>query len=857
MSSSKLWFRLALREIANNKRFSTLFCANLAIGMIGFLVLDSFKSSIQRNLSSRSRSLIAADVVVSATRPFTDQEIEKLNSSIPPGSESNREISFVSMVSNESTSRLVDVRAVESSFPLYGTLEMRRSGAVSADTQNEDIHQGPNIWVAPELLIQMGTDLGQNLKLGTNDFLITDVIENDPSSSAASFAFAPRVLTSLENVKSTGLIDKGSRIRHIVAIRTPPGTNTLDLETRLKETFSSTKEIRIRSHDSASEDMGRMLQGLNDYLGLIALVALFLASVGATYLFRSFMAKRAKDIAILLSLGATHNEARAVYILQLLLLGAIAGALTLGVTSVLLPLLPGVLAPFLSETVTISLGLRGIVVALVMGAGGSILFCLPLLARFGELKPAALFQEMAQPKLEFSPRVILSWIPGLIIYWMLAVWQSQSVLVGSIFVGSFLGAGAVLALTSLALLQIKFHLSLIKSWPARLAFLNLSRERISSVSCFMAIGLGALLLNLIPQIRTTIESEILQPPGNNIPSLFLFDIQDDQVDSLKTFLASKGVKIENPSPLVRARLEKINEEPVSAVSESSIAGTREREREERFRTRMNNLSSRMTISSSERIVEGVPFSGPFDWNSGKPAEMSVEMRWADRIGVKLGDTMTFDIQGVELVGKIVNVRRVRWTSFQPNFFVTFPDGVLNDAPKIWLASIPEIPLEEGARLQTAIVREFPNISIVDVRQSVKRILVVVDQMATAITTMAWLSLLAGAAVLYSIANHQAQRRRKETALLKIFGASFAKVQTATLSEFVTLGFLASAFGGLISILVSWIIAKVIFDSWWQLEWHIPLYAGAAVTFICTLTGWLATRSSLNTKPIDLLSAKLT
>jgi putative ABC transport system permease protein len=857
VSSSKLWFRLALREIANNKRFSTLFCANLAIGMIGFLVLDSFKSSIQRNLSSRSRSLIAADVVVSATRPFTDQEIEKLNSSIPPGSESNREISFVSMVSNESTSRLVDVRAVESSFPLYGTLEMRRSGAVSADTQNEDIHQGPNIWVAPELLIQMGTDLGQNLKLGTNDFLITDVIENDPSSSAASFAFAPRVLTSLENVKSTGLIDKGSRIRHIVAIRTPPGTNTLDLETRLKETFSSTKEIRIRSHDSASEDMGRMLQGLNDYLGLIALVALFLASVGATYLFRSFMAKRAKDIAILLSLGATHNEARAVYILQLLLLGAIAGALTLGVTSVLLPLLPGVLAPFLSETVTISLGLRGIVVALVMGAGGSILFCLPLLARFGELKPAALFQEMAQPKLEFSPRVILSWIPGLIIYWMLAVWQSQSVLVGSIFVGSFLGAGAVLALTSLALLQIKFHLSLIKSWPARLAFLNLSRERISSVSCFMAIGLGALLLNLIPQIRTTIESEILQPPGNNIPSLFLFDIQDDQVDSLKTFLASKGVKIENPSPLVRARLEKINEEPVSAVSESSIAGTREREREERFRTRMNNLSSRMTISSSERIVEGVPFSGPFDWNSGKPAEMSVEMRWADRIGVKLGDTMTFDIQGVELVGKIVNVRRVRWTSFQPNFFVTFPDGVLNDAPKIWLASIPEIPLEEGARLQTAIVREFPNISIVDVRQSVKRILVVVDQMATAITTMAWLSLLAGAAVLYSIANHQAQRRRKETALLKIFGASFAKVQTATLSEFVTLGFLASAFGGLISILVSWIIAKVIFDSWWQLEWHIPLYAGAAVTFICTLTGWLATRSSLNTKPIDLLSAKLT
>ena len=856
MSSPKLWIRLAVREIINNKRFSTLFCVNLAIGMVGFLVLDSFKSSIQRSLSSRSRSLIAADVVVSATRPFTDPEIETLQKDLPPGSKTSREISFVSMVSNDATSRLVDVRAVETSFPFYGTLELKKSGLVTTDSTNKDIHQGSNLWVAPELLIQMETEVGQKLKLGATEFVITDSIENDPSASAASFAFAPRVLVSLENIKSTGLVDKGSRIRHVVAIRVPTGTNTLELESRLKETFTATKEIRVRSHDSASEDMGRMLQGLNDYLGLIALVALFLASVGATYLFRSFMAKRAKDIAILLSLGATHNEARMVYILQLLVLGTIAGALTLIATAILLPLLPSILAPFLSESISVSLGTRGILVAVIMGAGGSILFCLPLLARFGELKPAALFQEMAQPKLEFSPRVILSWIPGLIIYWLLAIWQSQSVQVGSIFVGSFLGAGALLALTSLVLLQIKFHLRVVKSWPIRLAFLNLSRERISSISCFMAIGLGALLLNLIPQIRSTIESEILQPPGNDIPSLFLFDIQDDQVDSLKNFLANKGVKIENPSPLVRARLEKINNEPVSANESSSIAGTREREREERFRTRMNNLSSRMEISSSERLVEGVPFTGPYDWSSGQPAEMSVEMRWADRIGVKLGDTMTFDIQGVELVGKIVNVRRVRWTSFQPNFFVTFPDGVLNDAPKIWLASVPEIPMEDGARLQTAIVREFPNISIVDVRQSVKRILVVVDQMATAITTMAWLSLLAGSAVLYSIANHQAQRHKKETALLKIFGASFAKVQTATLSEFVTLGFLASAFGGMISIFVSWIIAKVIFDSWWQLEWTIPLYAGSVVTFICTFTGWLATRTSLNTKPIDLLSAKL-
>ena len=848
------WLRLAWRETINNRRFSILFCLNLSIGLLGFLTLDAFKTSIQRNLEGRSKAILAADLAVSAQRPLSDDEREIVSRALPAGAETGEELNFVSMASTPTASRLVEMRAVGPNFPFYGELELTNSGNVTGTTEKA-IHRATRAWVSPELLVQLGVNIGESIKIGDIDYVIDDTIKNDPSASSVSFAFAPRVFISVDSVASTGLVEKGSRVRRNILVKLPDTVDSNVLEETIKTQMQGKREIRVRSHRTASENLARLLQGLNDYLGLVALVSLFLSSVGATYLFRSFMTKRSREIAILLSVGATHAEARFVYLMQLLGLGLAAAVGTLALSAALLPFLPKVLAPFLAESVPISLGLRSIVVAILMGTGGSILFCLPLLARFSSLQPAALFQETASPKVELSASALLAWIPSLVVYWLLAIWQAQSVRVGSIFVGAFVGAGLVLAACGWALLQFGRLGRSLQRWYGRLAMINLTRDRVSAVSCFLAIGLGALLVNLIPQIRATIEGEILEPPGGKLPSLFLFDIQDEQIADLESFLKEQGIRLDNSSPLVRASLETINGNAVSEEG-SSIPGTREAEREERFRSRMNNLSSRMTLSDSERLIAGTEFSGPYVWNSGEPAEMSLEMRWAERMGVGLGDLMTFDIQGVKVTGKVINLRRIRWTSFQPNFFIQFPIGVLDDAPKNFVASIPDVTEDKRANLQTLIVRRFPNVSIVDVTQSVQRMLGIIAQMATAITVMAWLSLIAGAAVLFSIANHQAQKRRKDTALLKVFGAPFPEIQRVTFVEFLALGFSASLFGGVVSLGASWAITVFVFDSDWRLIWRIPVFAGLAVTTLCVVTGWLATRQSLAAKPIDLLSSRL-
>jgi putative ABC transport system permease protein len=318
--------------------------------------------------------------------------------------------------------------------------------------------------------------------------------------------------------------------------------------------------------------------------------------------------------------------------------------------------------------------------------------------------------------------------------------------------------------------------------------------------------------------------------------------------------------------MVRARLRAVTGQAVGPATapepaettrsgEDGEDGDKEESQRDGFtRRRMFNLSARPGLSDSEVLVEGRPFTpGGFADDGKELPEISLEMRFAERMELALGDVLEFDIQGVSISGKVVNLRRVRWATFQPNFFVQFQPGVLDDAPKTWVAAAPGLPPERRAVLQTEIVKRFPNVSIVDVTSTVTRILGVIDQMSRAITAMAYLSLAAGLAVLYAIANHQAARRRRETALLKALGARFSDITRTSLWEFGTLGLAAGVLGGVISLGVSYGVSRFIFEAPWAFD-HRSLLAGiVGVGGLAVATGWVAVRASLRTKPAELLN----
>jgi putative ABC transport system permease protein len=823
---------------------------NLSLGLIGFLTLDSFKSSINSNLESKSKAILGADLSLAVQRDLTEQEEVLLKKALPLNTVERRELGMFSMASTGTKSRLAFLIGIDKDFPYYGALTLKNQGEVSRFTSKSVVTK-PVAWLYPELQTQLGVKVGEKIKFGNKWFTVEDIVTEDPSVSTVSFVPIAKIYVGLPFVADTGLLKTGSRVYYSRLYKLPPDQNASEIKGNIKKVLTNT-DIMVTSHEKASPEFGRILTNLNDYLGLVSLVALFLAGVGSAFLFRSHLSKRIGDIAILLSLGVHSSVARMVYALHLVFLGSIATILTTLICIFLLPALPGIMGGLIGEGYNLTIPLKSILLTGVLGIGGSLLFCYPLLNRIKKLNPSALFQEDSAPSFDVSKRQWLNFIPVIMVYWLLAVFQSSSLLVGSLFVAIFTVCCALFSITCWLLMKSIERGSLRGNLILRIAALNIARHKTATLACFLAISLSAMLINIIPQIRDVVNEE-LSSPDSAPPSLFLFDIQDEQVDPLKKLISGTNASLSHLSPLIHARLTKLNGEVVKADRQSKDAKTREQERANAMRNRTFNLSFRAELASSEVILEGRPFSGAYNWDKGGPAEISVETRFADRLNLELGSIMEFDIGGVLVEAVVVNLRRVKWTSFHPNFFIQFQTGILDDAPKTFVASIPELPFKTKMSIQNKIVNKFGNISIVDVTKTINRILDLITKLTKAISFMAYLTLLAGLAVLFSIAGHQAQSRKKDTVLLKVLGTSFSSIKKIVFLEFTFLGLAASMLGAIISIGVSYILATVLFNGSWVFSWSTPAASILVITSLCIFTGYIATARSLQKEANSILN----
>jgi putative ABC transport system permease protein len=332
----------------------------------------------------------------------------------------------------------------------------------------------------------------------------------------------------------------------------------------------------------------------------------------------------------------------------------------------------------------------------------------------------------------------------------------------------------------------------------------------------------------------------------------MFDIQDDQIDQIESFLKDNGLTLQFKSPMVRGRIISVNDESYEREADSTTLRTREEEAEFRFRNRGVNMSYRAKLSSAEKVVEGRFFTGPWDPNSNEPFEVSVEKRYADRLGLKLNDVLKFDIQGIELTGKITSLRTVKWNSFQPNFFVLAQPGVLEEAPKIFLGAVPSMPTDQLTRLQDQLVAQFPNVSMVDVGRTVKRIFELSEKMTWSLELMAALSLLAGFVVLFSMAQHQIRSRRWDINMLKILGGDQKSTTLNVVSEFMMIGFMSAFFGAGLSVLVAYIVTQQIFDGQFQGSLFWPMFTVITVTALSGVISYVVSQRVVRERPGFLL-----
>ncbi len=838
------WTRLLKAELRANRRFSWFFIISLAVGLFGFISIDGLRRSFGELLNEASQNMLTADMSIAARRVVQEEEYQKAEALLPPGSLHQDIKTLYSMAAKETSSALIEIYAVPENYPFFGWIDLERRGRVyGQDLKN--LAEKNEIWVAPEILLRLQAKVGDAIQLGESTFTITDVVKDASSSSFTGAGFAPRAYIGFSRLADTGLIQKGSMVWNERLYKLPPESDALAVKTLIDARFND-PALHIESHRDSANDNGRLLQYLTDYLGLVALVAFFLAAIGGSYLFRSYLLAKQKDIAILLSLGMTHRQAIQLFIAQIAILGLLAAVLASVFATAMLPFAEIAVQRLTPLPFTPRITVKTLALASTLGVLGSLLICLPLFVKIRDLKPATLFQEYVQPRLVVSRSGLVYYLPALVCFYGLAVWQANSWRVGSIFFACLLGASLVFYGFGWLCLHMLGRFAPQQPFGWKIASRYLIRHKTQALSCFLAISLGSLLVNLVPQLKDSISSELTTPRAIELPSLFMFDIQEEQKENLEKLLHDQKVDFQQLSPMIRARLVALNGQPFEKdVRETT---TREEEQEQRMRNRGVNLSYRLGLSSSEEIIEGRPLANNYSFDQKEPAEISMEKRYAERLGLKLGDVVTYEVQSVPITGKIVNFRKVRWNSFQPNFFIQFQPGVLDDAPKTFIASIPSLAEAKKYDLQSKIVSQFPNVSLIDVSLLVKKVLEMLDQMTLILTVMAWFSLAAGAVVLYFIANHQAMARLWDSNLMKILGASRQQIEAAVMMEFGALGLLAATLGSLLGLAGSYILSLALFNGTFTLRWQTPLLMTLIILSLCMGAALLAHRRILKQKP---------
>lgn len=848
-----LW-KLALKEIRYHRFFSFLFVVNVAIGLLGLVTIENFKVSFEQVLGARAKKLLGADIALRGRFPLTQEKNDILTKLLKDENSKFSETHLLTMFSmgkGSKSSRLIYLNTLSnpkkgtSLYPYYGYIELNNK--VKFPLNSKKLPGKNEAWAYPEVLQQLGS---KEIKIGDKNFKITSIVTDDSQQTFEMGSVAPKLFINLEDAKDAGLIQKGSTLRYYTLIKTDKKI-TPELVKQLNDALDD-NSIVVETPKKVSQQVGRVLDYLSDFLGLVSLVALFLSSVGLFYLYRSFLGSKRKAIGLYNALGLKPCQIFGLYFRQVFLLGLGGTILGLCLSTLIIPTINYFISFVLPFNLSSLVNVKALIIGLCVGVIGVLLLSYPLILATVRQRPASLFQEVAELGDRKGGGIFSHFIPYILFFTIMSFYASQSFKVGGIFLLIF-GLSAIFSFPlGLGLLKLGKKLGSKADLKLRLSLLYLNRYWVSTVSIFLSLLLGCMLLNLVPMLERSIAKELKIGHESTLPSLFLFDIQDEQVESLKKFFnEEQNLRLLSLSPFIRSRIIKIGDKEVKV--DSSKALTREEQREQRFKNRGTNLSYRDNLTESEQIVDGKNFPGPFEEGSSQIPLLSVEIRYAKRMGISLGDVIEFNILGVPIKGKVHNLRKVRWTSFLPNFFIQFQSGVLDNAPKTWLAAIPATGKKNLRKIQEGLFNKFPNVSAVDISRVVSKILSVMNQMGGALKAMSVLCLFAGIFVLYSIANHQMEGRKEDMVLLKVIGMDLSEIRKMAIQEFMFIGASASLIGSGFGMVVSFLISHLFFDGLWEFSFLWPVASLVVVSSLCFFASYFATQKVLRVKASSFLS----
>jgi len=801
-----------------------------ALGLSVFLVVDGLSKNFQEEIRFKSKELLEGDLRINARRPFTDKEERIIDSLVPAGSRSAQVWGFLSMLRAQppaqpdtagALSRLVQVKAISPEYPLIGAFKF--AGAASRDTSQDtsngnhagrgvDLKSG-EILFPPELFLALKVHVGDTVRLGVKDFVIKAEYLQKPGGNFEFWEMGSRVYIPLADMAATGLEQKGSRIFRYRFYVLPPGADPKSLAAGLERALPD-PEIEVAAYTDSGSDLSRSFHMVTAFLKMLSLSAFLLAAVGAAFFFRHHLVGERRTVAILATLGASRRKIVGIYIAQNLFLSALAAVTGMLLARLWSQGLPLLIYHLYKVELPSSLPWSTLGLGIFLAVCTSLLFGVTAFAGLGRIPPATLLKPLDAAPLGMAARAGLFLAQGAF-FFGLAMWDSRSWTLSALSVGSMGASFLLLGALGWLAFEVLWMLRSRLGYALRIVLGSIRWGREKSLLAFAALGFVSFSVSLVPQLQSLILNEISVPKGRVIPQLFLFDIQEEQLQGLSDLIKSRGQILAQTSPMIRVRLEKVNGIPFRRDDASKAKEGREtlEDRNRRqFRNRGFNLSYRDTLSDAEKVVAGKWWHGPVA--EGALPELSLEKDFAKRLKLKLGDTLVFDVQGVEAEGRITSLRQVRWASFQPNFFALFQPGALEDAPKTFLGTVKEIPTVEAEDLQNRVSAAFPNVTLLNLKDVIGRTIETLDKLAWLVRFLSGFALLIGLAILWLIVDALVSENQRTVLLLRALGEPRAKLARLFLLHYAGFCTAAGLTGYALSLIAAWVINLVV----WQVPW---------------------------------------
>ncbi len=822
--------RFATRQLARDWRAGELriLAAALVIAVGAITAVGFFTDRVRLGMRAQAAELLAADLAIAAHDPLA---ADKRAHAQALGLRTTEFIALRSVALAADATQLVEIKAVTHGYPLRGALRIAER-AFAPDQSVDRLPDAGTVWVETRLLQLLNVGVGDTLQLGNAPLRIAALLTFEPDRGGDAFSVAPRVLMRAEDLPATGLLQPGSRAEYRL-LAAGEAAKVREFRAWLKPRLAPGENLL--TVEEGRPELRTALERAERFLGLAALLSVLLAGVAVAAAARRYSERHLDATAVLRCFGATQGLIVRVFAIEML---ALAVAASLGGAALGFVAQEG-LTRILGELLLTELPLpswQPLLPGLATGLITLLGFALPPLAVLRNVSPLRVLRRDLGP---LPP-------PGWFLYGTVAAaiaalvfWQAQDSRLAAIVLAGAAATVAVLGGAAAGLVKLVSPLRARVGIAWRFGLANIARRSRASSVQIMALGVGIMVLVLLAVVRADLLDAWRGRLPANAPNHFLINIQADQVQAVQDFFRTRGVETPGLYPMVRARLTAINGQPVAADRYREL-------RAQRLVTREFNLSWAAQPQTDNRIVAGRWWQP----NERGSRVISVEQELAKTLGLKLGDVLSFNVSGTDVALEVTSLRKVKWDSFQVNFFTVLPPGVLEDQPAQWITSLYLAPSDKA--VLTELVRAFSNVTVIDVDALMVRVRALMDRVSAALEYVFLFALAAGLAVLYAAIASTHDQRRYETALLRTLGARREHLLRGLAAEFVTLGAAAGLLAGLAATLIAYVLGMYVFEVGFRFNPRVGIVSMALGAIGVGIAGVLGTRSVLNQPPLATL-----